>query len=151
LRDLIGVRVEEFIPLAKGDKVTLDDGTEGQTWSEVAHPIDAEVVASFKEYPGTGAVFHRKLGEGHVWYLSTRPADLDPLFDRLGVTADFPGTPPGLELVRRRHEDGRGYLFAINHGEEPVKVPATGRNLLTGKPWAPMLSLKPGECAVIRE
>jgi beta-galactosidase len=151
LRDLIGVRVEEFIPIAKGDKVTLDDGTEGQTWSEVAHPIDAEVVANFKDYPGTGAVFRRELGRGEVWYLSTRPADLDPFFDRLGVTADFPGAPAGLELVRRRHEDGRGYLFAINHGDEPVKVPATGRNLLTGKPWAPMLSLKPGECAVIRE
>lgn len=117
----------------------------------MAHAIDAEVVASFEDYPHTPAVFRRRLGRGEVWYLATRPADLDPLFERLGVAADFPGAPGRLELVRRRHEDGRAYVFAINHGEAPAPVPVAGADLLTGEPWAPATSLDPGSCAVIRE
>ena len=151
LGDLMGVRVEEFVPIAKGEKATMDDGTAGQTWSEVAHAVDAEVVASFKDYPGTPAVFRRKAGRGEVWYLATRPVEVDRFLERLGVVPDFPQAPEHLELVRRTHADGRSYVFAINHGEEPAKVPVTGTNLLTGKPWAPALSLEPGDCAVIRE
>ncbi|MEU6250195.1 beta-galactosidase [Glycomyces sp. NPDC047010] len=146
IRDLTGVRVEEFVPLAEGERAQLDDGTEGQTWTEAAHAIDAEVIASFKDYPATGAVFHRRLGRGEVWYLATRPADLNPLFNRLGLFSD---TPEGLELVRRRHEDGRTYLFAINHTDQSHTVAASGTNLLTGTQWTGELA--PGETAVIRE
>jgi beta-galactosidase len=151
LGDLMGVRIEEFVPIAEGEKAALDDGTEGQTWSEVAHAVDAEVVASFKDYPGTPAVFRRKVGRGEVWYLATRPADVDQFLARLGVVPDFPETAEHLELVRRTHVDGRSYVFAINHGEEPAQVPATGKNLLTGRLWTAALALEPGECAVIRE
>ncbi|GAA2160468.1 MULTISPECIES: beta-galactosidase [Glycomyces] len=151
LGDLLGIRVEEFVPIPNGDKVALDNGWEGHTWSEVTHALDADVVANFEDYPETGAVFRRSLGRGQVWYLATRLADLDPFLSSLDLPADFPETPADLELVRRSRPAGPTYLFAINHGDEPAKVPATGRNLLTGKPWAPMLSLKPGECAVIRE
>jgi beta-galactosidase len=151
LGDLMGIRVEEFVPIPKGDKAALDNGWVGETWSEVTHALDAEVVAHFKDYPETGAVFHRALGRGHVWYLATRLADLDPFLADLGVAGDFPGAAADLELVRRSHADGRTYVFAVNHGNDPVKVPATGRNLLTGTAWSPALSLKPGECAVVRE
>jgi beta-galactosidase len=147
----MGIRVEEFVPVPKGDKVALDNGWEGETWSEVTHALDAEVVADFKDYPGTGAVFRRRLGDGEVWYLATRITDLDPLLADVGVTGEFPEAPENLELVRRSHEDGRSYLFAINHSDDPATVPATGRDLLTGNPWAPTRPLEPGECAVIRE
>ncbi|MCD0445993.1 beta-galactosidase [Glycomyces sp. A-F 0318] len=151
LRDLIGVRIEEFAPLAEGEAIGLDDGSEGRTWSEAAQPIDAEVVASFTEYPSTGALFRRELGRGEVWYTATRPADLEAFLTKVGVEPDFPGAAPNLELVRRRHEDGRSYLFAINHGTEPAEVPAEGDDLLTGRPWAAKGILDPGETAVIRE
>ncbi|WP_204745463.1 beta-galactosidase [Glycomyces paridis] len=151
LRDLIGVRVEEFVPVAKGATVALDDGTEGRTWTEVAHALDAEVQASFADYPGTPALFRRRLGRGEVWYLSTRPVDLDPLFDRLGLAPDFDGGAEGLELVRRSHEDGRSYVFAINHTDDTVPVPAKGTDLLTGEPWDSSRTLGPGESAVIKE
>ncbi|WP_205328101.1 beta-galactosidase [Glycomyces sp. YM15] len=151
LGDLMGVRVEEFLPLWEGETVTLDNGWAGATWSEVTHATDAETIASFKGYPETGAVFRRKLGRGEVWYLATRLTDLDPFFEHIGVASDFPGAPADLELVRRTHADGRTYVFALNHGKDPAKVPAAGRNLLTGEAWAPIRSLKPGECAVIRE
>jgi beta-galactosidase len=148
IRDLIGVRVEEFVPIPEGETIALDDGTEGQTWSEAAHALSADVVASFTDYPSTGAIFRRSLGRGEVWYLATRPTDLNPLLDRLGITAD---TPEGLELVRRRHEDGRTYLFAINHTAKPQQFEAAGENLLTGKSWTEASILEPGQGAVIRE
>ncbi|WP_198667750.1 beta-galactosidase [Glycomyces dulcitolivorans] len=148
IRDLIGVRVEEFVPIPEGETIALDDGTEGQTWSEAAHALDADVVASFTDYPSTGAIFHRHVGQGEVWYLATRPTDLNPLLDRLGISTDV---PEGLELVRRRHEDGRSYLFAINHTEKPQQLQATGKDLLTGKPWTEASILEPGQGVVIRE
>ncbi|GAA1664779.1 beta-galactosidase [Glycomyces endophyticus] len=148
IRDLVGVRVEEFVPLPEGAVAVLDDGTEGRTWTEVAHPVGADVVASFTGHPSTGAVFRRRLGDGEAWYLATRPVDLGPLLDRIGLAA---AAPEGLELVRRRHEDGRTYLFAINHTDAPQRFDAAGEDLLTGAAWTPATDLAPGEAAVIRE
>jgi beta-galactosidase len=151
LRDLLGVRIEEFIPVPPGEKVRIDDGTAAQTWTEVAHAVDAEAVAAFADYPGTAAIFRRRAGAGQVWYLAARLADLDPFFTRLGLAPDLPDAPEGLELVRRAHDDGRSYLFAINHTGEALAVPATGTDLLSGTPWTPDRSLAAGETAVIRE
>ncbi|MEV3936980.1 Beta-galactosidase C-terminal domain [Glycomyces sp. NPDC049804] len=54
---------------------------------------------------------------------SSRLADLDPFLADLGVGGDFPDAAAGLELVRRSHPDGRTYVFAINHGNDPVEFP----------------------------
>jgi beta-galactosidase len=162
LRDLLGVRTEEHMPLRDGETVTLDDGSKGQAWSEMTHPQApqtssgssggaAEVVASFKDYPGTGAIFRRKVGAGEVWYLATRPVDLDEFLDRLELTPELPGLPAGVEVVRRKHEDGRSYLFAINHTEDPVPLNAEGTDLLTGEPWMKGAELPAGAVTVIRE
>ncbi len=157
LRELLGVRVEEFVPLREGETIALDDGTEGHAWSEIAR-VDAaasgetaEVVASFIGYPSTGAVFHRRLGEGDVWYLATRPTDLDPFLDRLDLVPEVPGLPTGVETVRRAHEDGRTYLFALNHTDKPVTIPTEGTDLLTGADWNPRTHLHGNSAAVIRE
>lgn len=151
LRDLLGVRVEEHIPLHDGETVSLDDGSEGAKWTEVARAETAEVIAGYIDYPSTGAIFRRGLGEGEVWYLTTRPTDLDQFFDRLDLTPEFPGLPSGVETVRRTHEDGRTYLFALNHTDKAVTIPAEGTDLLTGTSWNPKTHLHGNSCAVIRE
>ncbi|GAB3225747.1 beta-galactosidase [Glycomyces halotolerans] len=151
LRDLIGVRVEEFHPLKPGELVALDDGTEGEAWAEVAREQEAEVVAGYIDYPSTGAIFRRELGNGEVWYLSTRPIDLDPFLDRLDLTPEIPGLPAGVETVRRTHPDGRTYLFAINHTRKAVTIPTQGTDLLSGTPWTPRTHLHGNTPAVIRE
>lgn len=151
LGELLGVRVEEFVPLREGETVMLDDGAEGHAWSEIVRAEGAEVVAGYTDYPGGPAIFRRGLGDGEVWYLSTRLTDLNPLFDRLDLNGEFPGLPEGVETVRRTHEDGRTYLFAINHTDRPSLIPSAGTDLLTGATWTPRTHLHGNSAAVIRE
>jgi beta-galactosidase len=58
--------------------------------------------------------------------------------------------PAGLDAVRRHGPDG-SYLFAINHGSEPVPVPVEGTDLVTGQDWTMDMALAAGDLAVIRE
>jgi beta-galactosidase GanA len=58
--------------------------------------------------------------------------------------------PAGLDAVRR-HGPAGGYLFAINHGSEPVPVPAEGTDLVTGQGWTVDTTLAAGDLAVILE
>ncbi|MCH7230981.1 Beta-galactosidase C-terminal domain [Glycomyces sp. L485] len=88
--------------------------------------------------PSTGAIFRREFGKGEVWYLSTRLTDLD----RLDITGELPGLPVGVETVRRVHEDGRSYLFAINHTDKAATIPTEGTDLLTGATWTPRTRLR---------
>ncbi len=96
-----------------------------------------------------------------AWYVSTRlgPADLGRLLarvcDHAGV-APVCGSapPPGVEVVRRR-DPGQGgrasWLFAINHGDEPASLEASGLELLTGAEVAGRLALPAGAVAIVRE
>ncbi|GAB4002030.1 hypothetical protein GCM10029992_39140 [Glycomyces albus] len=151
LRDLLGVRVLEHVPLREHESVALDDGTEGRTWAETAAPEGAEVIASYTDYPHGPAIFHRKAGQGEVWYLTTRLQDLNPFLDRLDLQPEFPGLPSGVETIRRTHEDGRSYLFALNHTDQPATIPVAGTDLLTAALCGPEISIAPGAVAVIRE
>src|SRR5205085_3768114 len=47
LRDVLGVWVDEFHPLAEGVRVRLDDGSQVGVWSEAVHTSGAEAVVSF--------------------------------------------------------------------------------------------------------
>jgi beta-galactosidase len=68
LRDLLGIRVEEFHPLT--DPVTLSDGTTGDFWSE---PIQLNGATATVTYPdGQPAVTRHQVGAGNAWYVSTR-------------------------------------------------------------------------------
>ena len=55
LRDLLGVRMEEFVPLGEGRTVTLSDGSTGGVWRELGRTTTAEVIASYTDdgfHPG---------------------------------------------------------------------------------------------------
>jgi beta-galactosidase len=152
-RELLGVRAEEFAPLLPGSTVTLDDGSTADLWTEVLTAPDAEVVARYTDgpLPGTPALTRRVVGDGVAWYLATRLDDAatTALADRLtreaGVTR-LAGAEPGVELVRR----GR-YLFVLNRGQEPAKVPAQGLDLLTGARVGGTVVVEAGGAAVVRE
>ncbi|KQQ90898.1 beta-galactosidase [Arthrobacter sp. Leaf137] len=155
-RDLLGVRVEEFHPLLAGSQLKLDDGTVSSVWSEHVHLAGAEAVQAFTEYPleGVPALTRRSVGSGAAWYLATFPDrnGVDALVDRLlaesGVSPAA-AADAGVELVRRRSDDGQGFLFAINHTRSTAAVSATGTDLLTGEPFGG--SVPAGSIAVIRE
>jgi beta-galactosidase len=155
LSALLGVAVEEVFPLPAGGAVRLDDGGEGRVWTEAAVAVEAETVARYVDGPAAGGPAVTRRGTG--WYLTTRLTDpsLASILIRAaaeaGVTATLPGAPRGIEAVRRRHADGRAYLFLINHGDTAATVDAAGVDLLTGVSWPGPTTVEPGVVVVLRE
>jgi beta-galactosidase len=131
LRDLLGIRIEEFGPLLDDETVGLDNGSVGTLWTDridLAHP-DTEVLVSYKtgEQAGRPAVTRRAVGSGSGTYVSTRlgaagiaPVLLDVL-DRAGVHSELPAGARGrVELAVRGD-----FRFLINRTDEPVDVDGT--------------------------
>ncbi|KAA9152656.1 beta-galactosidase [Amycolatopsis acidicola] len=163
LRELLGLRVDEFQPLSRGVSIRLrfDDGAEGEgvLWSEWIETEGAEVVAGFAagDLDGRPAITRNAYGQGVSWYLGTRPepAAMRSLFDRITAGADarpvLPGLPEGVQAVVRRGTDS-AYLFLLNHGTDEVTVtlPEPASDLLTD-PDSPVsaVSLAPRGVAIL--
>ncbi|WP_055481420.1 beta-galactosidase [Sphaerimonospora mesophila] len=160
-RDFLGIRVEEFLPLAEA--VRLSDGRHATIWSEHVHLEGAEAVSAYPD--GRPAITRNSFGAGSAWYVSTRLgdegyarvlADAQVLTERRVLTAGSrrpsasgrpaPAVAPGVEIVRR----DSGMLFAINHTSERHLVPIQGVDLLTGA-RLDGVDLPPGGFAVLRE
>ena len=146
-RDLLGVRVEEFAPLAPGTTVALDDGSTADLWTEVLELRDAQAVASYVDgpLPGTPAVTRK----GNAWYVATRldAAATAALADRIAREAGVERVGgAGVEVVRR----GR-YAFVLNRTGESATVPVTGVELLSGTECHGTVTVAPGCAAVVRE
>jgi len=173
LRDVLGIRVEEFHPLQPATSAGLvaDGGSwtgrlwterprterlwTGRLWTERLRAEGASVLAAYDsgDLAGLPAVTKHSFGAGTAWYLSTLLSD-DALTALLGSIADaagVPASPPGVSVTRREGTDGRSWLFAFNHGSSAAWVPASGVDLLTGVAVAGTLEVPPGRYAVIRE
>jgi beta-galactosidase len=169
LRVVFGIRVEEFCPLPRDARVTLSDGESGDggsgagesgaVWSERLRAEGAEVVASYADGPlaGLPAITRNTFGNGVAWYVSTSLGQRahDRLIARVlagaGVPPVVPGSPPGLEAVRRQGEGGRSWLFVLNHTGGAGVVEASGVELLSGRRVSGPLEIAPGGVAVVRE
>jgi beta-galactosidase len=159
-REALGIRIEEFAPVAAGTPLTLSDGSQARLWSERAHATTAEVAASFADGPSAGhpAVTRNAWGDGEAWYLATllEPADYRALMagvaERAGVrpAARVHGADAAVEIVRRRGADA-AYLFVINHGAADVDVDVDGFELVTGVPVAGRIAVPGGAVRIIRE
>ncbi|HEY3502667.1 MAG TPA: beta-galactosidase [Actinocatenispora sp.] len=162
LRDVLGLRVDEFWPLPTGGTVGLstpDGPGTGTIWSEWIVPEGADSVATFAsgELAGRPAVTRHSYGAGTAWYLGTRPdpATMRTLVDRVlaetGVTPPLPDLPPAVQATVR-HDGDVDYVFLLNHGTEPVTVPLVEPtpDLLTD-PSVPLaeVSLPPRGVAVL--
>lgn len=159
-RDALGVRIEEFAPVAAGTVVRLSDGSDARLWSERGRATTAEVVASFAggSADGSPAITRNSWGGGTAWYLATLPA-ADAYRDLMArIVAEVGLTPPAsvigelgaLELVRRRSAD-RSYLFIVNHGAAEVTVDATGLDLVTETAVDGHVVVPAGAVRIIRE
>ncbi|MGK5674291.1 beta-galactosidase [Micromonospora sp. URMC 106] len=163
LRDLLGLRIDEFWPLPAGDTIELDFAGErhsGTVWSEWIETEGAEVVATFAdgELAGRPAITRHPYGAGVAWYLATRPepSTMRALFDRIRGVADvqpvLPDLPAGLQAVVR-HGPDRSYLLLLNHSAETatVALPAPAVDLLGGRTRAAdAVTLAPRGVAVLR-
>ncbi|ANP73624.1 Beta-galactosidase [Cryobacterium arcticum] len=164
-RDLLGITVEEFSPLAPGHPVLLDGGLAGLSdtatgtlWSERLRLTGAEALASYAAGPlaGVPAVTRNAHGAGAAWYLATAP-DADGYRDLLRtiagqarVTAVGPEGDGLVEVIRRAAAD-RSYRFIINHGDTDVEVSAAGVELVTGADVSRTLRVPAGAVRVLRE
>jgi beta-galactosidase len=160
-RELLGLQIEDFVPMATGETNRLDttDGASCDLWADLIHLQEAEPLASYTEdfYAGTPAVTRNTFGEGAAYYLGTRPEQrytkslLQRVCEEAGVrpTADV---PPGVDAVRRKTEDA-SFLFLLNHNNEAVEVrlPNPGGDLLAGTEHDTNLVLDPLEVAVLKE
>ncbi|MFE9783473.1 beta-galactosidase [Streptomyces sp. NPDC005775] len=166
LRELLGIRIEEFGPLLDGETVDLalelPDGTAtGSLWTDridVTGP-DVAVLARYRTgaYAGRPAVTRRRTGGGSASYVSTRlgaeglagllPALLAPA----EVTSELPEAARGaVELTVRRDAHNR-YLFLVNRGGTPVDLPAMAGEVLVGPAADGGLVLPPREVVVLRQ
>lgn len=131
LREVLGLRVEEFWPLAEGQRLTLrgDLTAEGDLWSEAVHLEGAAAVAEFGEgeLSGCPALTRHVYGDGVAWYAATRlaPAAMRALMDRIrgdaGVAPVVEGLPEGVQATVREGEETR-FLFLLNHGESAARI-----------------------------
>jgi beta-galactosidase len=133
LGDLLGLAVEEFLPLRSGERVGVLDGAHpagwGDVWAEDIKLRGAQAVLRYADGPAPGgpAVTRYRKGRGQAWYVSTRlcgpplRAILARAYADAGVAAR-PELPEGVEVVRR----GR-YTFVINHLDAAVEVADAGQ------------------------
>jgi beta-galactosidase len=164
LRDLLGVRIEEFGPLLADESVELDNGTIGSLWTDsiaVTDP-DTRVLASYKtgDQAGQPAITRRSVGAGSAAYVSTRlgPHGLTPVLDELlraaGVRSDLPADLRGRVELTVRSGAGADFCFLINRTDEAVDITAIEGELLArshnGAGHHRPTGLAPREVAVIR-
>lgn len=134
LQRTLGIRVEEWTPLAHQDDPTTPGTTEvvgaltgnAGRWQDVVIADDAEVVATFADGFARGgpAITRRAAGQGSAWYVGTLPdeAFFDHLVDtwvtEAGVDALLTQPCAGVEAVRRGD-----VTVVVNHTARTVEVP----------------------------
>jgi beta-galactosidase len=155
LRELLGLEIEEFMPLRAGESVRLDGGSRADVWTEELLLRGAEPVLRYVDGPAPGgpAVTRHRLGRGQAWYVSTRlaGAHLDPVLSRVCADAGVAARgelPAGLELVRRDARDA-SFLVALNHRDEDLEVPAVGVERFTGAACDGSLRVPAGQVRVV--
>lgn len=148
LRDLLGIRIEEFGPLREGEDVRLDNGLTGTLWTDRIDLTDPEVTVEARyttgDQAGRPAVTRRALaGGGSAAYVSTRlgshglPDVLGPLLSGAGVLSELPSDVRGLVEPTVRTDGTHAYWFLVNRTDEPVAfAPVTGEILAGPAPAA---------------
>jgi len=167
LRRTLGIWVEEFDPLRPGQTNSLvvlpggplPEGTYAcDLWCDLLHLEGATALASYGAdfYTGRPAVTDHRLGAGRALYVATRPepaflgALVGALLDERGIAGPL-AAPAGVEVTRRVGDDGRAYVFVLNHGagDARVALPAPMRDLLTGATHAAALELPARGVAIL--
>lgn len=157
LRDLLGIRIEEFNPLREGETVDLDNGTTGTLWTDRIDITDSEVEVLARyasgELAGRAAVTRRRVAAGSATYVSTRlgPNGLRPVLEHClaaaGVGSELPEPLRGQVELAIRHDGGNEFWFLINLTGDAVKIDALAGAVL---PPADTKLLGPRGVAVLR-
>ncbi|MFF3504557.1 beta-galactosidase [Streptomyces sp. NPDC003247] len=166
LRELLGIRIEEFGPLLPGESVELDDTATGTLWTDritLADP-DTQVLAHYRTgvHAGRPAVTRRPTGGGSASYVSTRlgvdglAALLPRLLEPAGVHGELPADVRGKVELTVRRAAGARFLFLVNRTDDTVEVSGPAGDVLVGTGTgtgtaAGGVVLGPREVAVLRQ
>ncbi|MEU2205156.1 beta-galactosidase [Microbacterium oleivorans] len=158
LRELLGVTVEEFVPLLPGERVPLASGAAASAWTErIVHVgDDVEVLDTYAEgdLAGAPAVTRRRLrAGGSATYIS---ADIGRdgvrgVLAGLGLAA-LSGDPRSadgrLDVIERGDAEAR-YVFLSNRADDEVVAPVHG-DVLVGAAAASGVLVPPRGVVVVR-
>lgn len=143
IRDVVGVRVEEFMPMGDDftgvpDHLDLSNGAVAHDIADVIGSVDesATVLATFKDNPWTGmdgvpAIVANTFGEGRSVYVGARlgreglALSLPEILESLGM-AEAGGNDGRVLHVEREGADGSRFVFSFNRTHETVRVPVEG-------------------------
>lgn len=143
IRDVVGVRVEEFMPMGNDftgvpDRLELSNGAVAHDIVDVIGSVDesATVLATFKDNPWTGmdgvpAIVANTFGEGRSVYVGARlgreglALSLPEILESLGM-AEAGGNDGRVLHVEREGADGSRFVFSLNRTHETVRVPVEG-------------------------
>ena len=143
IRDVVGVRVEEFMPMGNDftgvpDHLELSNGAVAHDIADVIGSVDgtATVLETFKDDPWTGmdgvpAIVAHTFGEGRSVYVGARlgrdgiALSLPEILDSLGM-AEAGGNDGRVLHVEREGADGSRFVFSFNRTHETVRVPVEG-------------------------
>ncbi|MBO3744731.1 beta-galactosidase [Streptosporangiaceae bacterium NEAU-GS5] len=159
LRDLLGIRIEEFAPLPDDERVHLDLGATGTLWTDRVEVTehDVKVVASYTsgDQAGRPAITTRPVGLGSASYVSTRlgPDGLARLLPHLLATSGVEpelsaGVGGAVELAVRTGPDG-DYWFLINRTDGAVTVAGVEGEVVQAPSLATGLTLGPRQVCVL--
>lgn len=156
LRDMLGLRVMEWQPLAPGNENSVRLTKRKQSvncnfWADWIEPRECDVVGAFEKgfLAGAPAITRNTFGAGNAWYLATR---FDEAFthklirDIAAASGIHPllSTPMGVEVSLRQKGDMR-WLFVINHTDSAQQVNLkkySGLDLLKGGDESRTLNLE---------
>jgi beta-galactosidase len=122
LRDLLGLRVEEFFPRPAAATVQLSGGGTGTTSTQLHTNWSAEPLETYTDgpLPGVPAITLNAFGDGTAWYVATSP-DPATLERVLSEAMRGAGVAPPLDLPAGVEQVRRGdTLFVLNHTEHDV-------------------------------
>ena len=143
IRDVVGVRVEEFMPMGDDftgvpDRLELSNGAVAHDIADVIGSVDgtATVLETFKDNPWTGmdgapAIVAHTFGEGRSVYVGARlgrdgiALSLPEILDSLGM-AEAGGNDGRVLHVEREGANGSRFVFSFNRTHETVRVPVEG-------------------------
>ena len=143
IRDVVGVRGEEFMPMGDDftgvpDRLELSNGAVAHDIADVIGSVDgtATVLETFKDDPWTGmdgapAIVAHTFGEGRSVYVGARlgrdgiALSLPEILDSLGM-AEAGGNDGRVLHVEREGADGSRFVFSFNRTHETVRVPVEG-------------------------
>ncbi|MDX8046234.1 beta-galactosidase [Gracilibacillus sp. S3-1-1] len=131
LRELLGITVEEFAPMAENETNTIVMNGEifiTNTWADIIRLEGAQPIATYKEnwYQDYAAVTFHRYGKGNTIYVGTNPSTnyleklINGILQQLKIEAPH-AAPKNVEIVERSRQDTT-FLFMLNHNEDPVTI-----------------------------